>query len=77
MEREGSGIAPQEGKFIAEDPLRLFGDTNLYNYVDGDPLNAFDPRGLCKIIVKFTKVIKGLPVPKGLSVEVVGDLSKL
>jgi RHS repeat-associated protein len=49
------------GRFISADPLRLTGDVNLFAYVDQNPINAFDPLGLCKIIVKFNKVIKGLP----------------
>jgi RHS repeat-associated protein len=52
---------PAIGRFISEDPLRLTGDANLYAYVDNDPVNALDPMGLCKIYVKFNKVIKGLP----------------
>jgi len=38
---------PEVGRWTRKDPI-LFngGDSNLYNYVAGDPINAFDPTGL-------------------------------
>jgi hypothetical protein len=42
----GSGNA-SAGRFVAKDPIRFRGgDTNLYAYVGGDPVNWIDPRGL-------------------------------
>ena len=39
---------PNTGRWTAKDPI-LFagGDTNLYGYVNNDPINARDPEGLC------------------------------
>ena len=36
------------GRFLSEDPLRIFGSWNLYNYVDNDPVMYVDPLGLTK-----------------------------
>jgi RHS repeat-associated protein len=37
----------QTGKWTAKDPIGFDGgDTNLYGYVLGDPVNGFDPLGL-------------------------------
>ena len=38
---------PETGRWIVKDPLVIYGgDTNLYNYVVGDPVNFIDPMGL-------------------------------
>ena len=38
---------PETGTWIEPDPIRFGGgDTNLYAYVGGDPVNRFDPAGL-------------------------------
>lgn len=39
--------SPDLGRFISEDPIGFeAGDTNLYRYVLGDPVNLTDPEGL-------------------------------
>lgn len=53
---------PQLQRFISEDRLRFkSGDVNFYAYVGDNPTNAADPLGLCKVIVRFTKVFSWLP----------------
>lgn len=38
---------PQTGRWTAKDPIDFAGgDTNLYGYVHGDPINLIDPSGL-------------------------------
>jgi RHS repeat-associated protein len=38
---------PETGRWTSKDPLDFRGgDPNLYGYVQGDPVNAFDPSGL-------------------------------
>jgi RHS repeat-associated protein len=38
---------PSIGRWASKDPIRFQGkDTNLYAYVNGDPVNKIDPRGL-------------------------------
>jgi RHS repeat-associated protein len=38
---------PQSGRFSQEDPIGLAGGLNLYGFAAGDPLNYYDPFGLC------------------------------
>jgi hypothetical protein len=39
---------PQIERFLGEDPIGFAsGDSNLYGYVLGDPVNLVDPLGLC------------------------------
>ena len=38
---------PEVGRWITKDPIGFGdGDTNLYGYVAGDPINHIDPMGL-------------------------------
>jgi RHS repeat-associated protein len=38
---------PRTGRFISEDPIGLLGGVNLYAFSDADPVNGWDPTGLC------------------------------
>lgn len=38
---------PISGRFLNEDPIAYAGGDNFYPYVDNDPVNFADPRGLC------------------------------
>ncbi|MGI4831346.1 MAG: RHS repeat domain-containing protein, partial [Janthinobacterium lividum] len=38
--------APQWGRYISRDPLTFLAGMNHYMYVDGNPLNETDPKGL-------------------------------
>jgi RHS repeat-associated protein len=40
---------PQVGRFINKDPIRYWGDLNLFTYVQNNPLNRVDPSGLWTI----------------------------
>jgi RHS repeat-associated protein len=47
---------PATGRFTVKDLLRFAGrSNNLYEYAFGDPVNHFDPDGLCPIGIKFKK----------------------
>ncbi len=62
---------PATGRFTIKDFLRFAGrSSNLYEYAFGDPINHFDPDGLCPIGVKFqkTKYKKGFGFGIGIHV---------
>ncbi len=37
---------PKSGRFITEDPIGIAGGLNLYRFVNNNPVNYVDPRGL-------------------------------
>src|SRR3990170_5353633 len=55
---EGNGLLymraryydPEVGRFISKDPIGFAGGVNLYNYVDGNPVNFIDPYGEIAIV---------------------------
>jgi RHS repeat-associated protein len=42
---------PSIGRYVEGDPLGIDAGANLYEYADGDPLNAIDPWGLYPAVV--------------------------
>jgi RHS repeat-associated protein len=50
---------PETGRWTARDPIGFDGgDTNLYGYVLGDPVNGIDPEGLAVIFIPI--IVEGL-----------------
>jgi RHS repeat-associated protein len=48
---------PTIGRFLSEDRLQFkSGELNFYEYVGANPTNAADAFGLCKVIVRYTRV---------------------
>ena len=39
---------PETGRWISKDPILLAGGLNLYAFCGNDPVNFFDPWGLCE-----------------------------
>ncbi|MGI8437543.1 MAG: RHS repeat-associated core domain-containing protein [Chthoniobacterales bacterium] len=53
---------PALGRFMSEDPMGFdAGDTNLYRYCGGDPVNKTDPTGLATYI-GFKLIATGIPM---------------
>ena len=49
---------PAIGRFLQEDPIGAFEDSNLYTYSQSNPVNFIDPFGLRRIVVDVSGVIK-------------------
>jgi RHS repeat-associated protein len=41
---------PSSGRYVTADPIGYAGGTNLYAYVEGNPVNRMDPSGECGLI---------------------------
>ena len=55
---------PDLGRFLSEDPIGISGGLNLYAYAGNDPVNMWDPSGLCLEpggIVGSDDICVGLP----------------
>ncbi|WP_310567543.1 type VI secretion system tip protein TssI/VgrG [Hydrogenophaga sp.] len=50
---------PQSGNYLSKDPIGLNGDSNLFSYASGSPVNHIDPLGL----VSFVGQVGGSWVP--------------
>ena len=50
---------PSAGRWITRDPIGYAGGSNLYGYVGNDPVNAVDPSGLARVVVRFKNVLDG------------------
>ncbi len=46
------------GRFISEDPIAYLGGVDFYAYVGNNPVNYFDPSGLCKEPNRFWNCVK-------------------
>jgi RHS repeat-associated protein len=53
---------PNLGRFLQTDPIGLQGGTNLYAYVGDDPINLFDPMGLCSQTTQSASNLRLAPV---------------
>ena len=52
------------GRFLSEDPLRYPDGAGFYIYVNNNPLNLFDPLGLCPWEIHHRR-LRGVPGPIG------------
>jgi RHS repeat-associated protein len=70
---------PYTGKWTTKDPIDFSGgDTNLYGYVLGDPVNLVDPEGLNGLVITrpimLPRPIVNVPKPVPIDRIPIGDL---
>ncbi|MGE0185773.1 MAG: RHS repeat-associated core domain-containing protein [Hyphomonadaceae bacterium] len=58
IRRPPSPGARNGGQFLQTDPVGYEDDLNLYAYVGGDPLNASDPSGACRLCRSIFNVVR-------------------
>jgi RHS repeat-associated protein len=56
--------SPQLGRFLQPDPVGYYDSMNLYAYCTNNPINWFDPWGLCSKAGSSTPPV-GFPLPQG------------
>ncbi len=47
---------PAWGRFLQPDPIGYSVGSNLYSYVNNDPLNATDPSGLATVELRYNPI---------------------
>ena len=71
---------PETGRWLQKDPIRFAGgDSNLYGYVGGDPVNLVDPTGLSawgwfQFIVRTSDIRLGITNSLGIVYGTIGAL---
>jgi len=71
---------PETGRWTAKDPIKFKGgDSNLYGYVLGDPVNGVDPEGMAgeSTILNFLKNLGKATTPaltKESEAEMIGNI---
>jgi RHS repeat-associated protein len=67
--------SPGWGRFLQADPIRQAGASNLYMYVENDPLGLVDPLGLWTLQVGVSFYVNLSWISGGFSVGIVADSS--